>query len=72
MPDYLPSLKPRLPEWAKSGGYVKAIKNVCNERGTVGFIYYFLMVAGTLPSFTANRMSETPAQMVSFDAFFLS
>lgn len=73
MPDYLPSLKPRLFEWVKSGGYVKGIKNVCNERGTVGFFYYYcLKVAVTLPSFTANQMLETPAQMVSFDAFFLS
>lgn len=34
------------------------------------FYYYFLKVAITLPSFTANQMLETPAQMVSFDAFF--
>lgn len=36
------------------------------------FYYYFLKVAVTLPSFTANQMLETPAQMVSFDTFFLS
>lgn len=34
--------EPRLLEWAKSGGYVKAIKNVRNEKGTVGF--YFVII----------------------------
>lgn len=34
------------------------------------FYYYFLKVAVTLPSFTANQMLETSAQMVSFHAFF--
>lgn len=33
-------------------------------------IVIFLNVAATLPSFTANQMLETPAQMAIFDAFF--
>lgn len=33
-------------EWAKSGRYVKAIKNVCNDRGTVG-VFLLLFFKGS-------------------------
>lgn len=46
MPGYLPSPKPRLLEWAKSGGYVKAIKNICNVKGTVGFCFIIFFKGG--------------------------
>lgn len=68
---YLPSSKPRLLEWAKSGGYVKAIKIFVMRRAQWDFLlFFFKKVAVTLPSFSTNQMLETPAQMVIFDAFF--
>lgn len=47
VPGYLPSPKPRLLEWAKSGGYIKAIKIFCNVKGTVGFFYYYFLKCGS-------------------------